>query len=229
MRRRAKTEKEHGLADPDLEALPPELRWREWMGRVEAAIFASPHPLPREALAALVGRDCNLDLLIEDIRTELKARPYDLLSVAGGYQHRTRERFASAIRAIVPAASPDLSKTESLVLVGIAYFQPVTRAALSEILGREVSRDLIAGLRGEDLIAAGPRSPTPGAPYTYVTTRAFLARFGFESLNDLPDMEQLEDAGLLGQADRNDGLQGLAAGLTSRQLIPQAKTGEIGP
>jgi segregation and condensation protein B len=54
-------------------------------------------------------------------------------------------------------------------------------------------------LRGEGLIAAGPRSPTPGAPYAYVTTRGFLAQFGFESLGDLPDIETLADAGLLGR------------------------------
>ncbi|MDQ0348683.1 4-hydroxybenzoate polyprenyltransferase [Ancylobacter vacuolatus] len=46
-------------------------------------------------------------------------------------------------------------------------------------------------------IATGPRSPQPGAPYTYVTTREFLSHFGFDTLRDLPDMEALEDAGLL--------------------------------
>ena len=49
------------------------------------------------------------------------------------------------------------------------------------------------------MIAAGPRSPTPGAPYAYVTTPGFLSHFGFESLRDLPDIEKLEDAGLLGR------------------------------
>ncbi|TAI59787.1 segregation and condensation protein B, partial [Bradyrhizobium sp. Leo170] len=36
-----------------------------------------------------------------------------------------------------------------------------------------------------------------GAPYTYVTTTAFLSHFGLETLRDLPDMDALEDAGLL--------------------------------
>jgi chromosome segregation and condensation protein ScpB len=46
------------------------------------------------------------------------------------------------------------------------------------------------------LIATGPRAPSRGAPYTFVTTDAFLAAFGMESLRDLPDPEQLGDAGL---------------------------------
>ena len=66
-------------------------------------------------------------------------------------------------------------------------------------IGREVSRDAIAALRADGFIAAGPRSPTPGAPYAYVTTPGFLSHFGFESLRDLPDIERLEDAGLLGR------------------------------
>src|SRR6202034_1422045 len=71
---------------------------------------------------------------------------------------------------------------------------------LGQFFGMEVSRDTIGALRRQGLIAAGPRSPRPGAPYAYGTTPAFLAHFGFESLRDLPDMENLEDAGLLGRA-----------------------------
>ena len=65
-------------------------------------------PVPREALAKLVGRDCNLDDLISDIRDDLRARPYELVSVAGGYQLRTKPRYADAIRVLNGgAATPD--------------------------------------------------------------------------------------------------------------------------
>ena len=47
------------------------------------------------------------------------------------------------------------------------------------------------------MIAAGPRSPQPGAPYTFVTTKGFLSQFGLDTLRDLPDLEKLEEAGLL--------------------------------
>jgi segregation and condensation protein B len=95
-----------------------------------------------------------------------------------------------------PHAKP-LSRTENLVLTAIAYFQPITRGELSQLFGKEVSRDIIGQLRALHFIAAGPRSPQPGAPYTYVTTKQFLSHFGFDTLRDLPDMEQLEEAGLL--------------------------------
>jgi segregation and condensation protein B len=70
--------------------LPPDLRWREWMMRVEAVIFASAEPVTRETLARVVGKDCSIDLLIDDLHEELRSRPYELVSVAGGWQHRTR-------------------------------------------------------------------------------------------------------------------------------------------
>ncbi len=185
--------------DRELEHLPPEVRWREWMNRVEAAIFAASEPVGREALARIVGRTCSIDLLIDDIRHELRARPYDLVAVAGGWKHLTRSVHADAIRTALGARtrSVDLTQSEVLVLMCVAYFQPVTRAELSSFFGKEVSRDLIGHLRGAGMIASGPRSPTPGAPYTYVTTKAFLLEFGFDTLRDLPDFEALQDAGLL--------------------------------
>ena len=186
--------------DAELAHLPAELRWREWMGRVEAVIFAAPEPVPREVLARVVGRDCNLDLLIDDIRAELRGRPYELVAVAGGWQHRTRKGFAEAIQVATGLGTTEakrLSQSEALVLLCIGYFQPITRGELGQFFGKEVSRDLIGLLRGHGFIAAGPRSPQPGAPYTYVTTKEFLSHYGFDTLRDLPDMEALEDAGLL--------------------------------
>ena len=195
-------EKNAGLLDTELDALPPELRWREWMTRVEAVIFAAPEPVTREMLARLVGRECSIDLLIEDIANELAARPYEIVAVAGGWQFRTRPRQAEVLKAAFSGGTTtgaDITEGEMLVLASIAYHQPVTRAALSDMLGREVSRDVIGQLRRLDMIASGPRSPQPGAPYTYVTTKKFLEQFGLDTLRDLPDLEALEDAGLLSQ------------------------------
>lgn len=187
------------VLDAELADLPADLRWRAWMGRVEAVIFASPEPVTREVLTRVVGRDCNIDHLIDDIRNELRGRPYELVSVAGGFQHRTRKNFADAIRLAtrLGAETKQLSDFENLILLCVAYFQPITRGELGRFFGKEVSRDTIGHLRALGFIAAGPRSPQPGAPYSYVTTKDFLSHFGFDTLRDLPDVEALDDAGLL--------------------------------
>jgi len=138
--------------------------------------------------------------VIDDLREELRDRPYELVSVAGGWQHRTRPRFAETIRASsapTRGGAAALSEFEAIVLMAVGYFQPVTRGELSKIFGRDVSRDVIGNLRSASFIGSGPRSPTPGAPYTYVTTPHFLSTFGMDTLRDLPNIEALEDAGLL--------------------------------
>jgi segregation and condensation protein B len=192
------------LFDRELTDLPQEARWREWMNRVEGAIFASQAIVPREVLAELIGRAVVLDELIADIRNELKARPYDLVSIAGGWRHVTRPRFAEAIRQARGERKSDdaeaapLSQTENLVLAAIAYNQPITRERISHMLGREISRDTIARLKRLGLLGAGPRMPQVGAPLTYVTTPQFLERFGLNSLRDLPEIEATHNASLIG-------------------------------
>jgi segregation and condensation protein B len=138
----------------------------------------------------------------------LRERPYELVSVAGGWQHRTRLRFAEKIRASsVPTrgGAAALSEFEAMVLMAVGYFQPVTRGELSKIFGK---RSVVtpsatcaawASSGGVGFIGYGPRSPTPGAPYTYVTMPHFLSAFGMDTLRDLPNIEALEDAGLLGR------------------------------
>jgi segregation and condensation protein B len=230
----AKLDASPAVFDPELPELPAEIRWREWMGRVEAAIFASAEPVPREALARLVGRTCVLDDLIADIRDELKGRPYELVFVAGGFQHRTRARFADAIRAAakIPehAEALDLTKLEALVLAAIAYRQPVTRAALSEALGRDVSRDVLARLKRIGLIGGGPRAPFPGAPLTYVTTAGFLSQFGLGTLRDLPVIEGIQDG--TAAADWEDEMPIAAAddldGAEVEELLLEESSGQSG-
>jgi segregation and condensation protein B len=197
--------------DVDLDDLPPAARWREWMLRVEAAIFAASDPVSREQLARLVGDACNLDALIEDLKSELRARPYDLVFVAGGWRLRTKPRFADAIRAantsaLRDAGLPDLTPTEILAVTAIAYLQPATRGEVSTLAGRDVSRDILAALKRHGLIDAAMRTPQPGAPIAYVTTRKFLEVFGLASLRDLPDIEQLEAEGVLERPRGEDDL-----------------------
>jgi segregation and condensation protein B len=166
---------------------------------VEAMIFAAPEPVDRNLLARLVGDNCNIDLLVDDIRRELSRRPYDIIEVAGGFQPRTRPRYGDMLRSLLTESDQvrKLSERENLVLLVIAYFQPVTRGEISAILGREISYDLLSSLRSRNLVGAGPRSPQPGAPNTLITTSHFLSVWGLSGLHELPDLEELRAEGLL--------------------------------
>ena len=206
--------------DLELLDLPPAARWREWMLRVEAAIFASQKPVAREALVRLVGEACRFDDLIADLIDELRGRPYDLTLVASGYALRTKTRFAPAIRTAHPGLGGDiaeLTRTETFALTAIAYLQPVTRGEISKLAGREISRDIIAALKRHGLIDGAIRAPQPGAPFAYVTTGKFLEAFGFATLRDLPDIERLRAEGLTQTGQVEDDLDS-ALGLAEENV-----------
>lgn len=178
------------LFDNELNEAPAAWRWREWMNRVEAVIFASGSVVQREDLHRVIGKDANLDMLIEDIQAELKGRPYELVAVAGGWMHRTRAQYSDAVHAAADTGEKniELNEAEMAVLCAIAYHQPLSRDGLKDMFGKEINRDLINRLRYKGLIGNGPKSPHRGAPHTFVTTPEFLALFDMQSLRDLPEI-----------------------------------------
>jgi len=184
--------------DRELEDLSPALRWREWMRRIEAVLFASAAPVAREDLARVVGQGASVELLIANLAAGLEGRPYEVARVGAGWLLRTRSAYAPAILAAAEAGGQalDLGEFDIAVLAAIALHQPITRDGLKDIFGRDISRDLIGRLVEQELITPGPRAPQRGAPYTFVTNEGFLAAFGMESLRGLPDGEKLADAGL---------------------------------
>lgn len=189
------------VLDRELDELPADLRWREWMRRIEAVLFASASPVPREDLARVVGQGVSVDLLIDDLMADLEGRAFEVAKVTDGWMLRTRPAYAAAIRTAADLGGQelDLRDYDVAVLAAIAYHQPITRDGLKDIFGKEISRDLIGRLHARGMIGTGPRSPRRGAPYTYVTTEQFLVAFDLESLQDLPEREQLEDAGVLSE------------------------------
>ncbi|MBW6425232.1 hypothetical protein KX729_27760 [Rhizobium sp. XQZ8] len=63
----------------------------------------------------------------------MRDRPYELVSVAGGWQHRTRPGFAETIRASSApkrGGTAALYEFEAMVLMAVDYFQPVTLGEL---------------------------------------------------------------------------------------------------
>ena len=127
-----KEARREGVFDRELAELPQELRWRAWMGRIEAVLFASATPVSRDDLARVVGQGASVEMLIEDIQVELNGRPYELLQVSGGWMFRTKTQFADAIKAAADLGDQTLAFTEMEmgVLCAIAY-HPVSYTHLT--------------------------------------------------------------------------------------------------
>ena len=85
-----------------------------------------------------------------------------------------------------------LSQAALEVLAIIAYRQPVTRSEIDSIRGIKSER-VIDGLIDKGLIEISGRSEGVGRPLIYVTTRELLKKFGFSSLDDLPEVPEYEE------------------------------------
>lgn len=184
--------------DRELRQLTPELRRHEWLRRIEAVLFASASPVRETELQRVVGQAAAIDRLMADLQADLQDRPYEIVCVGQKWLMRSRSTYAAVIQAAADVSRYGLALNDfdTAVLAAVAYHQPITRDGLKEIFGKNISRDLIGRLHDNGLITTGPRSPQRGAPYTFVTTERFLTTFDMQSLRDLPDREQLEDAGI---------------------------------
>ena len=92
--------------------------------------------------------------------------------------------------------SKDLSKNISQsaleILSIIAYRQPITRVEIDDIRGVN-SSGALQTLVWRGLVKAEGKKDAPGHPNLYVTTDYFLQYFGYQSLADLPVIEDFED------------------------------------
>lgn len=96
-------------------------------------------------------------------------------------------------RLCTPIKEKRLTQQALEVLAIIAYKQPVTKGEIESIRGIKCDR-VIEGLSKKDLILEVGRSNGIGRPILYGTTNSFLKHFGFSSIKELPDIEDIEGA-----------------------------------
>ena len=166
--------------------LDPEIRLA-----LEAILMVVEEPVPANTLAQVleVG-DREVTDALRHLRREYldHGHGFVLREVAGGWRLYTAPQAAAYVeRWVTHGRSAALSRPALETLAIVAYRQPVTRAAISQIRGVDADgavRTLVA--RG--LIQAVGRADTPGQPVLYGTTAAFLEQLGIGSIDDLPSL-----------------------------------------
>ncbi len=174
------------LGAPDLE---------EQTRMVEAMLFASEKPLSTAELASRMPVGADAAVAVRRLEEIYAPRGVQLVRVAGKWAFRTAPDLAHLLSSEV-VEQRKLSKAAVETLAIIAYHQPVTRAEIEEIRQVGVSKGTIDLLMEIGWVKLGRRRQTPGRPVTFVSTDAFLAYFGLDSLKDLPRLEELRQAGL---------------------------------
>ena len=125
---------------------------------------------------------------------EQEGRGIVIREVNKAFQFVTREENAEYIeRMCTPVKVKRLSQSALEVLAIIAYKQPVTKGEIDAIRGIKSDR-VVEGLMKKDLIFEKGRAETIGRPILYGTTDTFLKNFGFTSLKELPEIEDIESA-----------------------------------
>lgn len=155
---------------------------------IEALLLVASGPVAIGDLAEVAGaRADEIEDAIERLM-EIDDRGWVVQRHRDQVQLATAPRFADQIRRFLGLDREARLSSAALETVAIiAYRQPVTRGTIEAVRGVD-STGVIATLLSRGLIQTGGRAETPGQPYHYVTTPAFLQHFGLSSLDDLPPL-----------------------------------------
>ena len=162
---------------------------------LEAALFASPRPIPTDELATLDAEasPAALQAALDELREHynVDGHAVELVDAGGGWQILTRPEYTEAIERAQMAVRPRrLSPAALETLAIVAYRQPIGRAEVEEIRGVDVG-SVLKSLHERGLIDVVGRSEALGRPLLYGTTDAFLEQFALRHLEELPRTDEL--------------------------------------
>lgn len=163
---------------------------------MEALLFAAAEPLDEASLAARLPEDIDVPATLEALRKAYRERGVNLVQVAGKWTLRTAPDLKFLLQKETQVTRR-LSRAAVETLAITAYHQPVTRAEIEEIRGVGLSRGTLDLLLEIGWIRPKGRRRTPGRPVTYGTTDEFLVHFGFNTIDELPGLDELKASGLL--------------------------------
>ena len=133
---------------------------------------------------------------------EIQGRGIRIREIDKNFQFCTAPENGEYIeRFCTPTKEKKLSQSAMEVLAIIAYKQPVTRSEIEAIRGIKCER-VVEGLVKKELVEEKGRSTGIGRPILYGTTKLFLEKFGFETLKDLPEIEEIDN--LIGRDDDDE-------------------------
>ncbi|MCI8370220.1 MAG: SMC-Scp complex subunit ScpB [Clostridia bacterium] len=160
---------------------------------IEAIVFASGEAVPVKFIVEKLG--CTVKEVNKSV-DELKEKfgedsGIQLLVFNGKLQFASNPKYKQQIsEVLIPIKEKEFTKTILECAAIIAYKQPITKPELEDI--RMVSCDYaIYTLLELDMIVACGRKDAVGKPIMYATTDNFLKRFKLNSIDELPDYDEL--------------------------------------
>jgi len=163
---------------------------------LEGMLFASDEPVTIDEVSQILGEDRREDIVaaLESLSKDYSGagRGLRVQQIAGGYRITTQPDMGPFIRELVRSRNRQrLSRAALETLAIVAYKQPITAPEVQEIRGVNPSA-ILTSLLNRRLVRILGRKKVVGKPFLYGTTREFLVRFGLNSLDDLPDVEEFD-------------------------------------
>lgn len=173
---------------------------KEIESAVEGILFASGEPVQEDRICAALNLDrTTAETVLQTLMDyySFERRGIRLLHMDDTWQLCSAPELGDVIHRAFEIRKPaKLSQPALEVLTVVAYYQPTTRAYIDQIRGVDSSYTL-GLLLNRKLIEECGRLQVPGRPHLYRTTKNFLRAFHLTSLQDLPEMPDLSDAGQL--------------------------------
>ena len=132
--------------------------------------------------------------LIEDLTKEYDKsnRGIRLVFLGNKYKLSTKEEHKNLYQEFFDGIVDDILTPATLeTLAIIAYNQPITRIQIDEIRGVN-SSSMLRNLIIKGFVEEGGKAEKPGRPNLYKTTNMFLDYFGLSTIDELPEIEEVE-------------------------------------
>lgn len=177
---------------------------REYLkGLIEEILYIWADPIDSSDLSKIIYDfdKKEIEKALEEIYEERQNKNSGLLlkKYHDSYQFTTRKEHDKYLQNLVKKSEKKLSNSSLETLSIIAYKQPITRVEIDKIRGIN-SQYSIDSLSNKGLIEEKGRLEKIGKPIIYGTTEKFLMYFDIESLDELPELENVED---FGESDEN--------------------------
>ncbi|MGI8575930.1 MAG: SMC-Scp complex subunit ScpB [Egibacteraceae bacterium] len=161
---------------------------------LEAILLVVEEPVPARTLAEVLESPTD-DVLatLRALRAEYveQERGFVLREAGGGWRLYTDPSAAAYVeRFVTHGRSGRLSQAALETLAIVAYKQPVTRTAISEIRGVDAD-GAVRSLVSRGLVEEVGRESTPGQPLLYSVTPQCLEQLGLNSLDELPPLPEV--------------------------------------
>lgn len=165
-------------------------------GVIEAVLFASDEPITAQKLVEIVGtggvRDIKRHIERLNQKYEQANCAFRVEAIAGGFQMLTLSQYNVWLRKLLRVRSESKLTGAALeTLAIVAYKQPILRVDVEAIRGVGCG-EMIRQLCEKGLVKIVGRAEELGRPLLYGTTRKFLQVFGLNTLQDLPQVQELK-------------------------------------